>query len=459
MRRFIAACLLLAINSIWVQASSGLVSSGGRIYDYGDIQAGDTAEHVFVVKNTSRDTVVILSARKSCNCTDVEIGHRIIAPDDSPSAKKLIRRMAGRFSRRYARNYISSILYTYTVLAGGKYRELVGYEGYLHSGRFTQRSRRAGRIKDTSRGQWFPVSGVRSFAWNSAGTDTLPARGISFAAKGVSKRDELKTDYSDRPNNRNVYEYKRMAEVCSPLNPRHLRHFDYWIEGEKDDVWIVGFKTRQDCFPGRVRLYARGIIRMTKDTFVPETVCIEDWVDYWTSFPYRRDPEIPESFTHHKLTLGYKETDGRIVSESAALDISWKTQDKLPDGADYYVSVSRRSKPWRDGLEEHQHLEYMESSVLSRKLDKKTVMDGEIGYTCFYAPFIPGRWNQALVPWLDWDKVTEDLEGCGVPFAEQVRRNYSMDEFGGFSFPPEMDERYRRRLEKAAAEVECALNK
>ena len=458
-------------------AGPEIVVKNGRIVDLGDVWTGSVIHYEYLIANTGDADLSIIGISKNCNCTEVQPDNHVIAPGDSsvisieidtirkkgetsadivletnteqryyflkllmnciPEGQEKaqltnrVKKAARSFRKRHARNAISRMRYTYAVTADDRYVEFVGYDGYVYLTDFTLRSRRAGRIKDRCRNLWYPTSGMCSYAWDVSGSDTLPSRSVSFPGQ-VSLAEQLSIQYNDRPNVRNITDYIRMVEVCSPLNPRYTNRYEYWPErSDNPDYLAVGFRTKEEAFPKRVRLNASGEMFFDIRTGRVIKMTVRNWIDYWTSFPYRRMKGIPQTLTTETLEIGFQDIDNETFLDYADLKVQWK--DRLADGATYYVSVNRRRKPCDNRLKEHQYIKYYDQTSLSKKLPDKVIIDGELGYFSFYAPYDSTRWSAYDVPWLNWPILERDLFLNGESLKRQAELSSFQKEIGGYT--------------------------
>ena len=488
------------LSSVLLFSSPVLSVEGPRIYDCGEVLSGEIVKHDFILQNKGDTKIHILDIVKTCNCTQafadsqyaapggtirvsvildtkgkkgktsadviivtdseqselvLKVVMNCLEPDSRPEknrlAGRIVRRMSRDFRQNYAREYVSKIRYIYTVEADNHFVDLLGYEGYVYSHRLNFTSRRPGVLQDKNRNLWYPESRILSMAWNPRGTDTLPSRSVVVA--GRMKPDEkLATQYVDNPSVGNVTGYKRMLEVCSPLNPRQNHNYNYWIEREQNDLLTIGFRTKEGCFPRRTRLFASGsmVIDMKRNRI--RQVKISDWVDYWTSFPYRRVKSIPRSITSHSLELVFASVGNRIVASYALFDVQWHENDKY-ESSDFYVSINRRRDPGKFRQKEHQEIHYMDHLFLSKALNKEMIYVGELGYTTMLAPYYPEHWTRETVPWLDWERLEKEL-GRGDTSLYKQAEIMSQHSIANIVLSREDTPRIEKRLMQGAQEME-----
>ena len=486
MRRFIYV-LVLCVICFPLTAQPKLSVIGGRVYNCGNVTVGDSVSHQFVLRNAGNTELVIHKINKTCNCTDATIESTVVAPGDSTTltvvvdtenkngytavdvvlvtntdqvehvikmvmdckstpcslsgdreVRKTVKKASRDFARNYAKDFGSRMLFTYTVKANGKYREMIGCEGLFLSLKFNQRSTKAGRIKDKNRcKQWYLSNCMHSYAWNSEGTDTIPSRNMNAGGR-AEIREQLLSGYRDNPSFPNVLDYKRTLEVCSPLNPKHLDHYIYWVENASDNEnVIIGFKTKAGAFPKKVRLFAEGHLTIDASSNRFKEIRVLDQVDYWAQFPRRKAEGIPVSYTSHWLSVRYVSLGRKIASAEAEMEIAWKDPGK-ESGADYYLSTARRRRAFEVGQEENQHILFFDHRLVRNKVNKWMKAIGEVGYQRMLAPYDPQRWTPETVPWLDWEVVRLDLEESGISLDEQSAVDLLL---GGMQSPTEHEKR------------------
>lgn len=467
----ILTILSLLISNVILQASPIINIRGGRLFNCGNVVQGEIVSHTYTIVNEGDDDLHFFDVIKTCNCTDVFLEQRIVEPQDSTRVtlkvdtsgksgdtvvdvilkndsgesrilkmrmncvarkksgeiSRIVKRMAKDFAHHYSKNYGSRIRYTYTVEANGRFREFMGYEGYLLSLRFTQHSRRNARITDPNRGFWFPVSGMRSFPWNAERDDTLQTRHVVSGGR-VPAREQILTDYNDAPSSVNVFDLKRAVEVCSPLNPRHVKHFDYWLINKSSQSVIIGFKTKENLFPRKVRIYGSGELEIDPINFRVKGIKLVDYIDYWSSRMHSRNKEIPSSLTSHVFEAKYISKSDNIFSSSVSLKSRWR-QD-APTEASYYITPNRRRKPCHNSLVEDQRLVFDDQQPISKKNARRFDYRHEVGLTSFYAEYIESKWTRETTPWLPWDKMESDLNINGWSLRDQARRPMNFNSFG-----------------------------
>ena len=500
MFRKLLVCGTTLFSSVLLFSSPVLSVEEPRIVDCGEVISGEIIEHDFILLNNGDTQIHVLDIIKTCNCTQAFADRRYAAPGDTikvsvkvdTNGKKgktaadvivitdsdqselvlkvvmtclepdsrpkmhrraahIVRKMGRDFRKNYAREYVSKMRYIYTVEADDHFVDMLGYEGYVYSHRLSFISRRPGVLLDKNRNLWYPKSRILSMAWNPRGTDTLPSRRVVVA--GRKKLDEkLATQYVDIPSVGNVTGYKRMLEVCSPLNPKQNRNYTYWIESERDDLVTIGFRTISGRFPRRTRLFASGslVIDMKRNRICQ--VMISDWVDYWTSFPYRRVKTIPRSITSHSLEVVFASVGNRIVASYASFDVLWREYDKC-ESSDFYVSINRRRNPGEFHLKEHQEIHYMDHVFMSKALNKEMINIGELGYSTMLAPYCPEQWTRETVPWLDWDRLEKDLGRGGTSLYKQAEI-ISQHNIGNIELSREDTPRIEKRFLRGVQEME-----
>ena len=78
--RTIILILLLASSCTAQQQGPKLVVEGGTTHDFGKITHADRPEHRFTIRNTSGDTVRLVSVRASCGCTAAVVSGGTMPP-------------------------------------------------------------------------------------------------------------------------------------------------------------------------------------------------------------------------------------------------------------------------------------------------------------------------------------------------------------------------------------------
>ena len=92
---------IISGGKIVTQAGSIGIMVNVRSLDIGDIHLGETANHNFVLKNVSGDTVNIRKMISSCDCTVAEVENTLIVPGDSATIYVSFKEdsITGRFNR------------------------------------------------------------------------------------------------------------------------------------------------------------------------------------------------------------------------------------------------------------------------------------------------------------------------------------------------------------------------
>jgi len=471
-----------------------------RIHDCGVVPAGNIVKHDFFISNEGDGTLEIFNIHKSCNCTSAQMSKTTIGPGEEsilslsvdtknkigntvidvvletnteisehvlklimncvpPSALasehtipfteksilKTIRAAARDYLRTYSKDYAARIRFTGTVKCMGKYREMIGYDGLFISRRFNRRDPKAGRISDKNKGAWFPVSGLRSFAWDAILPDTLETRFIP-APPHTTKEDILKTSYSDRPNQFSVWDVKRSLEVCSPLNPRRIRDFIYNYEYSIGDSLVyIGFKSKDGRFPRRNRVYGKGVLLINLRSGHYESITMENHIDYWSISPYTKRREIPETFEDHSVTVNYIDYQGKLFTESIDFQITWKEDDQIPQNG-YYIRPNSRRFPNKNREEDSFHAVFTDFSELSTEQKKAFDWRNTGGLMSFFAPYNPQKDYRQTFHWLEWEKLNEDLCIGGITLNEQAESPIPYDSMSSLSITQADDDTKKEAL-------------
>ncbi len=69
------------------KANAAKVEVDNKIYDFGNLKAGEKTEHTFVIKNVGKSNLIIRKVKASCGCTAVQPLKTVIAPGKSTSIK------------------------------------------------------------------------------------------------------------------------------------------------------------------------------------------------------------------------------------------------------------------------------------------------------------------------------------------------------------------------------------
>lgn len=154
----------------------------------------------------------------------------------------LIKTAARNFENTYSKDYASKYLYYKTVSGKDKYLEFVGSQGVILSCKFNQDGEVLHLMDKNSLHQWYPVGIMRSYPWDIGGE-----RLFAYSSKRLSSNPIPKdSEYTDIPNvPTSIVDFKRTLEVYSPLNPKHIKDFDYVIKATSGDDYVIGFLQNQ----------------------------------------------------------------------------------------------------------------------------------------------------------------------------------------------------------------------
>ena len=99
-KRFFPLFLLLFPTTI-LYAGAPLIRIDNPDHDFGTIYRGDTAEHIFIIRNAGNAPLEIKNVRSSCGCTVPTISKRILEPQESTELKAVFdsRRFRGQVTK------------------------------------------------------------------------------------------------------------------------------------------------------------------------------------------------------------------------------------------------------------------------------------------------------------------------------------------------------------------------
>lgn len=78
--------MLAAVAILYVYADTDMSWVGGTVFNMGTINESDgPVSHRFIMRNTGTDTISLIKAAASCDCTTAHISRTIVAPGDTAS--------------------------------------------------------------------------------------------------------------------------------------------------------------------------------------------------------------------------------------------------------------------------------------------------------------------------------------------------------------------------------------
>jgi hypothetical protein len=98
---------LLFLPTAILYAANPLIRIDNPDYDFGKIYNGETAEHVFIIRNHGGSPLEIKNVRSSCGCTVTTIGKRTLEPQESTELKAV-------FDSRRFRGEVIKNIYVYS---------------------------------------------------------------------------------------------------------------------------------------------------------------------------------------------------------------------------------------------------------------------------------------------------------------------------------------------------------
>ncbi len=335
----------------------------------------------------------------------------------------LIKTAARNFENTYSKDYASKYLYYKTVSGKDKYLEFVGSQGVILSCKFNQDGEVLHLMDKNSLHQWYPVGIMRSYPWDIGGE-----RLFAYSSKRLSSNPIPKdSEYTDIPNvPTSIVDFKRTLEVYSPLNPKHIKDFDYVIKATSGDDYVIGFSSKPGISLRKTRLIGSGAIYINKKDANISKIEMEDHFDMWTVFP--RKKSIPDGIeTHHKLIVLYKNVGNKIYTESVSLDVSWCDSDSSEP---YAIIQSPRINAVRNGIKESFYISFSDYVDLDDNyFERIDTSIPELGFYTLYAPYSPEDWEEFKLNNKLWPIIEKDLSSYGVSIDEQVERTMSFNEF------------------------------
>ena len=335
----------------------------------------------------------------------------------------LIKTAARNFENIYSKDYASKYLYYKTVSSKDQYLEFVGSQGVILSCSFNQDGEVLHLLDKNSMHQWYPVCIMRSYPWDIGGE-----RLLAYSSKRLSSNPIPKdSEYTDIPNvPTSIVDFKRTLEVYSPLNPKHIKDFDYVIKATSGDDYAIGFSSKPGISLKKTRLIGSGVIYINKKDANISKIEMEDHLDMWTVFP--RKKSIPDGIeTHHKLVVLYKNVGNKIYTGSVSLDVSWLDSDSSEP---YAIIQSPRTNAARDGIKEAFYISFSDYVDLDDNyIESIDTSIPELGFYTLYAPYSPEDWEEFKLNNKLWPTIEKDLSSFGTPLAEQVEKAMIFNEF------------------------------
>ena len=362
-------------------------------------------------------------------------------------AVSLVKTAANGFGLSYSKDYASKYLYYKTVSGKDKYLEFVGSQGVILSCKFNQKGEDLHLMDENSMHQWYPTGIMKSYPWDISGEQL-----IAYSSKRLMSNSSAKDlEYSDIPNvPTSIVDFKRTLEVYSPLNPKHIKDFDYVIKATSGEYYVIGFSSKPGISLKKTRLIGSGTIHINKKDASISMIEMDNHLDMWTVSPRKKN--IPDGMaTNHKLTVQYKKAGDTVYTESISLDVSWRDSDSSDP---YAIIQSPRINAVRDRIKESFHISFTDYVDLGDNyLDGIDKSIPELGFYTLYAPYSSQDWEDFKLNNKLWPTIEKDLSSFGVSFDEQAARTMSFNEFDALE-----DDDYSAREENYQEQVKSVIN-
>lgn len=335
----------------------------------------------------------------------------------------LMKKAAQDFGKYYSKDYASKYLYYKTVSGKDKYLEFVGSQGIILSCNFNQEGEVLHLLDKNSMHQWYPVGIMRSYPWDADGKKLL-AYSSKRLASGPAAKDSEYTDIPNVPTS--IVDFKRTLEVYSPLNPKHIKDFDYVIKATSGDYFVLGFSSKPGMGLKKTRLLGSGTVYINKRDASIAMIEMNDHLDMWTVSPRKKN--IPEGIeTSHNLIVRYLKEGDKIYTGSISLDVSWHGSDSAEP---YAIIQSPRANAARDGIKESFHISFSDFVELEDNyIEGIDSSVPELGFNTLYAQYSARDWEEFKLNDKLWPTIEKDLSSYGVPFDEQAAKVMIFNEF------------------------------
>lgn len=332
-------------------------------------------------------------------------------------AEKVAKMVSDNFAKNSAANYAAKVTWLSTVECNGKYRQFMGYRGLMASLGFTTTSDPL-YWEDKNVRYWFPLTVMKSDAL-AAGSDEI------LEAESVITND-LRTRYVNKEDD--PWIGKRALELYSPLNPRQLRNFDYFIADDyttpEGDVVVLHFQNKPGTFPRKTKIVGQGYIHCMKKDGRPIKVVTENLEDHYSFSPRTKTADHP-SLTQHLVTVDYSICAGKIVTTSITVQIDWVGVN-TEEGHYYAFGQQRRRNPLVNNERDYRHITLTDHVLLDK--DKAATIkanawaQGQYNFV-LTAPFDKALWERTALTGIDRDRLFRDLNANGCSLWQQAGKN------------------------------------
>ena len=334
--------------------------------------------------------------------------------------EKVVFSAAKEFSTKYCRDFISMAEYEHLVMGGNHYCQVLLSYGLFGSLDFAQ-DNITNILDDPNIGR-FRVLG----AYNSM---FLLPNGKNYATK-IRERKSNSSGLEWITEGYNQYPLippvarKRAMEIYGPLNPKKTNCYSFSLrKGDLTGNCEVSFSTKQGVFPGKTRLYGKGVLYLKKGTIVGFR--LEDVEDRYSHFINRKGEKLV-SLTHYSYEVRYCYRGDEIYPESIEQKVKWVAPTDKSRDLYFFAEINPCQAPFESTVETVTKVEFNNYVKLDKahkdKYSDEFLADSTAWRITLTNPVIDDVVKGLIQRIPSWLQIKKDLESGGVNLEEQNTR-------------------------------------
>ena len=340
--------------------------------------------------------------------------------------KEIVKRAALDFGKKYIEDYMALLDYKRFIYLGESYSQIYLTTGFWYSVNFTQRVPRYHWFDPNPMSLYLPMdSFVSSFY--------LPGNNVPMTTYRMNVTESYNHSYSANFNFI-LLSRKRALELYSPLNPKMINNYTYYIEksveGSEGTSYIIRFSTIYGTFPKKTRLYGSGRIYISEKGSITQ-VDIENMEERYSNYFNIKRKTPLALITPYTFSVYYGDSKDGYYTKRVVQDVRWV----LPSGVTIEDCNKRRTFhaeyppyrfPFKNRVRTYTEIIFDYPIVIDKKLGNTIAKRDYPGLfllkgTNLYIPDInKDFWLKKLQQLPDYEKIKKDLHDSEVPLYEQA---------------------------------------